>query len=60
MGKQACSQIFLILRLPQVSGVYYSGSKKALLTASEDSHLVVWDMAIRRDQVRAISLIIIQ
>ncbi len=35
----------------RVTGVHYSGEKKALLTSGEDSHLVVWDMAIRRDQV---------
>ncbi len=34
----------------QVTGVYYSGRKKALLSSSEDCHLVVWDMEVRRDQ----------
>ena len=37
----------------KVTAVRYSGERRILLSTSEDSHLVMWDMAVKRLEVRA-------
>ena len=38
----------------KVTGLRYSTARRALISTSEDKRIIVWDMSIRREQVKYI------